>query len=228
MIEAAVLPMRGFYTYVHRRADDGKVFYVGKGKGSRANSARSRNPYWASTARKHGVRVEIAAIWASEAEAFEHEKFLISCFRDLDQPLCNLTDGGDGISGYRHSAETRAKHFGKPLTDEARAKIGNANRGRVRSEELRARISASLSGRIRPLEVGAKISAAKKGRTVISQETRARISVALTGKKLIGAARENHLAALRDPVRCANHSAAMKGRPWSAARRAAQKIKENT
>jgi hypothetical protein len=23
-----------FYTYVHHRADDGKVFYVGKGKGS--------------------------------------------------------------------------------------------------------------------------------------------------------------------------------------------------
>ena len=114
MIEAAVLPMRGFYTYVHRRADDGKVFYVGKGKGSRANSTRSRNPYWASTARKHGVRVEIAALWACEAEAFEHEKLLISCFRDLNQPLCNLTDGGVGISGYRHSAETSAPKYPPP------------------------------------------------------------------------------------------------------------------
>lgn len=228
MIETALLPKCGFYTYVHRRVDDGKVFYVGKGKGSRANSIRSRNPYWRSTANKHGVRVELVARWGSELEAFEHEVFLIACFRDLNYPLCNLTDGGDGISGYRHSAETRAKHFGKPLTDEVRAKIGDANRGRVRSEDVRARISASLSGRTRPAEVGAKISAAKKGRTTISQEVRERISAALIGKKHSGAARENHLAALRDPVRCARHSAAMKGRPWSAARRAAQKSKDRT
>jgi len=117
-----------FYTYIHRRADDGKVFYVGKGKGARAHSHASRNAHWQRTVAKHGIGVEIAAYWPTEAEAFEHERFLISCFRDIGQPLCNLTDGGDGPSGFKHSAETRAKisriQIGKKLTPEHRAKVG--------------------------------------------------------------------------------------------------------
>jgi hypothetical protein len=30
--------MTGFYTYMHMRQSDGQVFYVGKGRGGRANS----------------------------------------------------------------------------------------------------------------------------------------------------------------------------------------------
>lgn len=218
--------MTGFYTYIHTRADDEKVFYVGKGKGGRANSTRSRNAHWHSTARKHGFHVDIVARWERESDAFEHEKLLISCFRDMGHPLCNQTDGGDGISGYQHTKETKARFFGKPLSAESKAKIGNANRGRVRSEEVRARISESLAGRSRDSATIAKISAAHKGKT-ISQEHREKISKLMTGRPLPEATKAKITASLRDPERRARHAAIM-SRPWSEARRVAQKVKERT
>lgn len=216
--------MTGFYTYVHMRADDGKVFYVGKGRGGRATSIRSRNSHWHSTMKKHGLHVDIVARWAVEADAFEHEKLLIACFRDMGHPLCNQTDGGDGISGYRHTEKTRSEFFGKPLSAESKAKIGNANRGRVRSADVRARIAESLSGRARDSETIAKISAAHKGKT-ITQETRNKLSKSMTGRPLPEATRAKIAASVRSPERRARHSAAMAGRPWSEARRAAQNIK---
>jgi hypothetical protein len=221
-----MLPGDSFYTYLHWRADDDLVFYVGKGSGSRAFNFRGRNGHWRNTVRKHGILVDLVAWWSEEHDAFEHEKLLIACFKTLGHPLCNRTDGGEGLSGFKHSFATRVKLSGKPVSKEVREKIGKANRGRVRSADARARISASLSGRKRPPEVGAKISAAKKGRTTITQEMRERISKTLKGKKISDAAREKHLAWLRDPGRCARHSAAMKGRPWSAARRAAHEAKK--
>lgn len=215
--------MTGFYTYVHTRADDGKAFYVGKGRGGRATSTRSRNPRWHSTAKKHGVHVDIVARWASESDAFEHEKLLIACFRDMGHPLCNLTDGGDGISGYQHTEKTRAEFFGKPLSAESKAKIGNANRGRVRSADVRARISETLSGRPRDPETKAKISAANKGK-VRTAEVRAEIVKALTGRTASAATKAKMSASRSTPERRAQHSAAMAGRPWSEARRTAQKV----
>ena len=68
----------------------------------------------------------------TEQEAFEHEKFLILCFKDMGTSLCNQTDGGEGVSGLVCSAETRAK-------------IGLAIKGNSHTPEVRARISAKLS-----------------------------------------------------------------------------------
>lgn len=48
-----------YYVYLHRRATDNKVFYVGKGKGKRAFDNSSRNDYWQNTVNKHGLTVEI-------------------------------------------------------------------------------------------------------------------------------------------------------------------------
>lgn len=224
MLQPAALPKGGFYTYIHRRGDDGKVFYVGKGKGARANSAKNRNPHWQNIVKKHGGHVEIVAQWPVEADAFDHEALLVACFRDMGHPLCNMTDGGDGISGFKHTAETIAKHFGKPVSAESRAKIGNANRGRVRSPEVRARIAESLRGRKRPPEVIAKISASQKGK-VIPLEMREQISKTLTGRRHSPESLKNLRASLQSPERRAKQSAAMAGRPWSEARRAAQKAK---
>ncbi len=87
-----------FYTYLHLRESDNKPFYIGKGRGRRAWSHTSRNRKWESTVQKHGLKVEILAEWSVEQEAFEHEKFLISCFRDMGHELSNMTDGGEGVS----------------------------------------------------------------------------------------------------------------------------------
>jgi NUMOD3 motif len=85
--------------------------------------------------------------------------------------LANLTDGGEGVYGLRHSEETRKKlveqragtgpskdHLerlrrlatGRPCSEETRRKIGAANRGRrmgqeARESNRRGRIGKSLS-----------------------------------------------------------------------------------
>jgi hypothetical protein len=98
-----------FCTYSHHKPD-GTLFYIGKGSVKRAYAKDNRNPYWKNIVAKHGsYKVEILASWPTEAEAFEHEKLLISCFRDLGFSLANVTNGGDGVSGHKHSAESKAK-----------------------------------------------------------------------------------------------------------------------
>lgn len=103
-----------FYTYIHTTSDlagePSRVFYVGKGQKNRAWGVAHRNKYWTSIVGKHGLNVTICAYWDSEEDAHEHEKFLILCFRDMGVRLANMTDGGEGMSGYVKTQETRAKH----------------------------------------------------------------------------------------------------------------------
>lgn len=146
--------MKTFFTYLHRRNDTGAVFYIGKGSRRRAHEARGRSSYWTRVATKHGYSVEIVASWHTEQEAFDHEVFLIACFRDMGAPLVNLTDGGDGMSGHRHSPETkarmRAKALGRSLGAKTREKLRQYRLGIPVSAEAKALIGAFHSARVRP------------------------------------------------------------------------------
>jgi hypothetical protein len=233
-----------FYTYIHRRASDGKVFYVGKGKDDRAESHKNRNNHWLKTVKKHGIRVEIVARWFDEKDAFEYEKELIAQHREFGLKLCNYTDGGDGISGHRHSDETRAKlslvQIGKVISAETRAKLSLANKGRPRTDEVKAKISASNTGKKRTTEQNqrnserslgkilsaehiAKISAANMGRKV-SVETRFKISSAGAGKEISAEHRAKISAGNKGRVSSdefkAKIAAALTGRPCSEETRA--------
>ena len=101
----------------------------------------------------------------------------------------NLTDGGDGCTGYKHTAESRSKmsanhadvsgeknpQYGKHPSEETKAKISanhadvsgekNPNYGKPISEEQKAKISAAHKGRkfgSRSPESKAKSSASLK------------------------------------------------------------------
>jgi hypothetical protein len=100
-----------FYTYAHYKPD-GELFYIGKGNGNRAYNTRysQRNIYWKRVVEKYGKpTVKILANWNTEEEAFDHEKLLISCFRDMGYKLANITSGGDGVCGIKWSEESRKK-----------------------------------------------------------------------------------------------------------------------
>lgn len=61
----------------------------------------------------------------NEQDAFDCEKFFIKLIGRINEnegPLCNLTEGGDGITGYKH-------------TDSARKKISQTHKGIVKSKE---------------------------------------------------------------------------------------------
>lgn len=114
--------MNDFYIYLHTRQSDGRVFYVGKGRGSRYRSKAGRNRHWRNVATKHGLEAEILFDGLSEDEAFEEERNVISELRYFGEPLTNLTDGGEGASGYSH-------------TRDAKQRISNAHKERMTHPE---------------------------------------------------------------------------------------------
>ncbi len=173
------------YVYLHRRADTGEVFYVGKGFGKRAWKISTRSDWWKRIEAKHGRTVEIHADDLDENLAFELEAELIAKFGRTN--LCNLTDGGEG--GVNPSDETRAKmsaaRFGIKFTESHIANMKKARSRQEITEATKLKISASLTGR--------------KGRPM-SDANKAAITLALRGK-------------VRTPEHCAKISAAKKGKP---------------
>ncbi len=157
--------MKTHYTYAHSKPD-GTIFYIGKGIGRRAYS-KNRNDYWKRIVTKYGYEVQILAHWGTEKEALNHEVLLIACMKYMGIELCNLTEGGEGATGYQHSEEHKASlkgnsygastwgmtFKGKKHSEESKAKmsyvrIGNKNKaGTTLSEESKAKISASNLGK---------------------------------------------------------------------------------
>jgi group I intron endonuclease len=144
-----------FYTYAHSKPD-GSIFYIGKGAGDRAWQKENRNIHWHRTVAKFGYQVNILAKWDTENEAFDHEKFLISCFKSLKVKLVNMTNGGEGSAGYRWTNEQKAAFditgeknpmFGKRHSQEAKDKIAAKATGRKLSEQTKAKLSSALKNR---------------------------------------------------------------------------------
>lgn len=194
-----------YQTYIHTRNDSGAVFYVGKGGEKRANCMTRRSVHWKNLVAKHGRTVVMCGGFQTEAEAFEHEKFLIWMYRDMGVPLVNMTAGGEGTMGLPRSAEHQAKINATVAarTPERKAEIAAALRASItpgrlkamragmtpehrakmvakhksRTPEQVAELYASRRGRKNSPEHLAKISAASKGK-VRSAETRAKMSAA--------------------------------------------------
>lgn len=87
----------------------------------------------------------------------------------------NLTTGGEGVAG-------------KPVTEETREKLRQANLGKVRSLASREKASRSLMGRKMSPEAVAKSTAAKIG-VKRSPETVEKMRIASTGRRLSEEAR---------------------------------------
>lgn len=192
-----------FFVYEHLRRDTGAVFYVGKGSGYRASNAspHHRSVWWQQiVASALGFDVRYVTKDIDEELAFLIEIERIDQQRRLGASLCNLTDGGDGTSGWIKTPEWREKvgraHRGKTISQEVRAKISQSVRayGYVHSTEAKARMSKSRLGMlptlglVHSIETRQKMSNShigNKSRTgqVRSATERAKASAALKGKK---------------------------------------------
>lgn len=104
------------YVYRHIRLDKNVPFYIGigldnGGKYHRAGSKQSRNKFWHNIAKKHGYEIEIIVDDLTWDEAKEKEIEFIKLYGriSLAGTLVNLTDGGQGNTGYVTSDETKKK-----------------------------------------------------------------------------------------------------------------------
>lgn len=165
-----------YYVYCHFRDDTKDVFYVGKGQGCRRNKTHGRSKFWKNIVKKSGgFYSEIIAQNLTEEEAFSFEKLLILKLKEEGAKLCNLTDGGDGVSGHRHTKETREKistalkgrvshNKGKKASLESRQKMRQAKLGVKQSPEHIAASALSRTGRPCSEETKRKISEHHKGK----------------------------------------------------------------
>lgn len=150
-----------FYVYLMSRLD-GRPCYVGKGKGERwrHRGKYGRNKHLISIMRQAkalGQQLPCVKILENitEERAFEAEKALIAFFgrEDLGTGmLVNLTDGGDGPSGYKHTAEDTSRRLA------SRGKYGSP------SPESRALQSAAMKGRKQTPEHIANAASAQRGK----------------------------------------------------------------
>lgn len=194
-----------FYVYVHRRADTGEVFYIGKGSGKRAWATQYRTEYWHRVKSKYGIVIQILERFEKESDAFKHEKAIIALHRAAGLRICNITDGGEGASGMVMTEVAKAKisaankgRLRGPDSEETRKRKSEAAKGRPMSAEAIAKTAAFHTGRKRSPETIAKMSAALKGKgagRLVSAETRAKISALKKGVPLSESARMNISAA---------------------------------
>ena len=145
--------------YLHKKPN-GEVFYVGIGNIKRPFWKFRDNPHWNNVVKKHpDYIIEIISQDLDWETACELETKLISEYkRKIDGGnLCNITLGGDGAKGLKHSEETKQRL--KELS------TGNKNCvGYKHSEETRNNMRLSHIGNKNSEEARLKISLAQKGR----------------------------------------------------------------
>lgn len=170
-----------YLVYTHTRPDTNEIFYVGKGTGKRMKCRTNRNIHWKRIVDKaNGFKYDVLAKNLTEQEALNFEILMIKKMKEAGFGLCNMTNGGDGVSGFKHSPEMceaqrqrmlgvtpwnkgkptspeaiekmRLAKLGKKQSPEHIAKCAESRRGKKYSEAHRKAISESLLGRKMPYE----------------------------------------------------------------------------
>lgn len=119
-----------FYVYLYLR-ENGSPYYVGKGNGNRAYSRHKVNK-----PPKDKCRIKILFKDLYEDESLEIEKRLIKLWGRKNNGtgiLRNLTDGGEGISGFKFSEEMRLKQMyflDKKHSEESKNKMSKSRSGK--------------------------------------------------------------------------------------------------
>ena len=192
-----------YYVYSYLR-EDLSPYYIGKGTKGRAYASANHR----IKAPKNKERIYIIKDNLTEEEAYDLEKLYILIFGRVDLEtgiLRNLSDGGEGPTGYKTTPEQRRKialsrmgekHplYGVSPSKETRKKQSLVMKGRfvgdknpmykqTHTEENRKKISDRHKGVPKTEEHKRKIAEANKGK-VNSEETRRKISEANKGNKI--------------------------------------------
>ena len=192
--------MDNAYVYTLTDPRNGLPFYVGKGHGKRCYAHLDEAKYYLKRKSKKinkirklislGMTPIIKKIEenVSDKQALEFEVFVIAEMRESGIVLTNMTDGGDGAKGYKHTEEDKRlaserqknrvmteehkQRMRKPKSEEGRKNIALARQTTLYrpSEETKHKTSLALLGRSSPMkgktqsaESRAKMSEQRKG-----------------------------------------------------------------
>ena len=189
----------GYYVYAYLRSKDsttakaGTPYYIGKGCKNRAWSNIR-----AVSMPANSLYIVIIEQNLTEVGALALERRLIKWYGRKDTGtgiLQNKTDGGDGVTNYhknkpwsearRAAYEANKNKPRKPVSEETKAKISAAQKGRIISDDLKKAHSERMKGRKngpRSEETKAKISAANKGRKLPPRSEDAKIKQSISTK----------------------------------------------
>jgi group I intron endonuclease len=178
---------------------NGKVYI---GKANDFNERTKEHIYLANTnpkypidcaIKKYGIdnfEIKIISFFCTAKEALLAEIEWIAEMRNYigRDNVYNITDGGEGALGYKHTAETIQKMsgknhhlFGKKMPREQVEKIRKNNVGRVVSNDTRKKISIANIGKIVSKETRDKLSNIFTGRE-LNQDIKNKISVKNSGE----------------------------------------------
>ena len=154
-----------YYVYQYLRSD-GTPYYIGKGRGNRVHS-KDHNVHRP----KDKSRIIMIEENMLETDALDLEIKLIAKYgrKDIGTGILrNMTNGGEGSSGYVPTPETRAKNSAarkKYYEDpENRAKQSAAIKKHYENPENRAKQSAAMKKRYEDPEAREKMSVSMKKR----------------------------------------------------------------
>jgi hypothetical protein len=164
------------HIYRHIRLDKNEPFYVGIGLDDIPKRAyetkKRRSQWWNNIVNKYGYSVDILFENVTIDFAKEKEREFISLYGRIDLgtgTLCNQTDGGDGMNGWKANAENKinmskaAKIRGTFMLNnpEVIAKRANSNRGKKRTPIQCERLAAWQRGIPKDKEQVEKMRATK-------------------------------------------------------------------
>lgn len=101
--------MNDFCVYLHRKATNGEIFYVGKGKGRRPYDLSVRNNLWKKIKDKYGIIVEVYMDGLQEWYAYELEHSLIIGYGKICDGtgiLSNILDGHEDRYESKHGSNS--------------------------------------------------------------------------------------------------------------------------
>jgi len=155
--------MGQFYLYRHIRNDLNVPFYIGIGTKQKSfaqpkteyrrafTTTFKRSDIWEKTFNKTNQDITIEVLYESDSfdEIKNKEKEFISLYgrKNISNgPLVNLTDGGDGSFGFKHTEETLIKLRDNPERIENLKRMQASKKGIPRPESVRKTISEKLKG----------------------------------------------------------------------------------
>ena len=149
-----------YYTYAYLR-EDGTPYYIGKGSRYRIY----RNGGRPCQRPKDKSKIIYLKQNLTEEEAFRHEIYMISVFGRIDLGtgiLYNKTNGGEGMSGYKFSEESKQKmrerNLNKTHSQDTKQKMSDSRKGKKQSESWIKKRTNKLIGKKRTDEQKERIS----------------------------------------------------------------------